>query len=158
MSHAPNTVPAALVAKVNQGEAGEREHSQCRIGSEPANIDVSRSCLRRKGFAKALRHRAGVSRRRGKATGAQESGREKGGLTVSSHSRQCVGCTFTGECVFAFTQPCRTRRHGNTSEWTPSRSITARSRSRSNGAVAIDCHSIFKSSDCLASPASIPID
>jgi hypothetical protein len=56
------------------------------------------------------------------------------------HSRQWVGCTLT-HCLFAgLIHPPGTRRHGNTSACSPSKSRTASSRSSSNGAVAIGCH------------------
>ena len=58
----------------------------------------------------------------------------------SLHGRQWVGRTSRRSRVCAFIQPCRLRRQGKTRGCGPSPSMTASSRSRSNGAVAIGCH------------------
>jgi len=49
---------------------------------------------------------------------------------------------LTGSRVLTLSQPRRTRRQGKTSAWTSPTSITAKARSRSNGAVDAGCHSM----------------
>ena len=60
------------------------------------------------------------------------------------HSRQCVGFTSIRSLVSVLIQLPRIGRHGNTKACGPSRSMTANSRSRSNGAVDTGFHSILK--------------
>ena len=50
------------------------------------------------------------------------------------------GRTSSRSLVSTFIHPLRMRRHGNTSACGPSSSMTASSRSRSNGAVVTCCH------------------
>jgi hypothetical protein len=61
----------------------------------------------------------------------------------AGHSRQCVGSTKTGSPVEVRTHPLCVRRQGNPSECTSPSSITLSSRSRSDGADAMGCHSIM---------------
>lgn len=66
------------------------------------------------------------------------------------HSRQWVGSTPIRHLVFASHQPPRIWQHGQTNAYTPLLSMTASSRSLSNGATEIWCHSgKFGASDSL---------
>src|SRR5262249_16211364 len=56
------------------------------------------------------------------------------------HSRQCVGRTSVHLLLSALIHPPKTRRRGKAITCTPVSSITASSRSRSNGAVNTGCH------------------
>jgi hypothetical protein len=75
-------------------------------------------------------------------------------LYSSLHSRQCVGRTSMYCFVLAPTHPPCARRQANARACGPSRSMTASSRSRSNGAVSIGCHCIIES----AAPLSRALD
>src|SRR5579872_1681660 len=54
--------------------------------------------------------------------------------------RQWLGLSSRTALVSASIHPPTTRRHGKTSEWTPSLLMTASSMSRSKGAVDASCH------------------
>ena len=56
------------------------------------------------------------------------------------HSRQCVGRKSVHLLLSALIHPPRARRHGKVTARTPVSSMTASSRSRSNGAVDTGCH------------------
>src|SRR5215467_8059378 len=59
------------------------------------------------------------------------------------HSRQCVGSTKPAEPPEAFIHPLNVRRHGNTSAWTSTRSITLSCSSHSSGAEDMECQSVM---------------
>jgi hypothetical protein len=69
---------------------------------------------------------------------------------VVCQSLQCVGCTISFSLVPALIHPSRTRRHGKTRACVPSCSMTASSRSRSNGAAATDFHSLLSLSESIS--------
>jgi hypothetical protein len=63
-------------------DVGGKAKATCRIGSPSEISRISRSCLKRRRTRKTLRHRARVGRGRGKASRAQQAGREKRALRV----------------------------------------------------------------------------